>query len=479
VSAREAPSQVPERAVLVLFGVSGDLARRKLLPGLFHLAAAGLLPEDYRLIGTAPPGSGTEAAHFTDYVHEALTHFGRKGAQGAAWQRFSKRLSFVPSEVEDLGTVKAAIDDAVRETGAGSVLLYLAVPPAAFVPLVRALGKAGIGTREARLVIEKPFGRDLASAKRLNQVLHEVFSEEQIYRIDHFLGKEGVQNILALRFANGLFEAAWDRKHVAYVQIDVPETLTIEGRAGFYEANGAFRDMVVTHLFQLLGFVAMEPPRHFDAPSLHARKLEVFRSMRPLDPDRAIFGQYNGYREEKGVAVDSAVETFVALEVQIENARWRGVPFYLRTGKAMAAQTIAVTLGFREPPRDMFEAASAARGGERPNELVLNLADPGSISVPFLAKVPGPVMELAPAALSFSYAASFQTDNDLDAYERLLHDVLLGDQTLFNRADSVERLWRVAAPLLAKAPRPQAYEKGTWGPADADRLVHPYVWHVR
>ncbi len=467
----------PENSVLILFGVTGDLARRKLLPGLFHLAAAGLMPDRYRIIGTAPPDSGTDGAGFLGYVQDALARYGRKEARGPAWEAFGRALAFVPSAQGALGPLAEAAEAAAREIQSSQRLIYLAVPPDAFVPMARAIGRSGLATPETRLVIEKPFGHDFASACQLNRALHRVFREEEIFRIDHFLGKEGVQNILALRFANGLFEAAWNREHVAYVQIDVPEALSIEGRAGFYEATGAFRDMVVTHLFQLLGFVAMEPPDRFDAPSLEARKRGVFRAMRPLDPGRAVYGQYRGYRAEPGVAKDSRVETLVALEAWVDNRRWRGVPFYLRTGKAMARAALTVTLGFREPPLHMFPATSGDTVGESPNELVLELTDPGQVKVPFLAKEPGPTMELAPSLLHFSYSDSFQVQNELEAYERLLHDVMLGDRTLFNSAACIERLWQVAAPLLEHPPAVEPYEPGSWGPAAADALPRPYAWH--
>ena len=468
----------PEPTVLVLFGVTGDLARRKLLPGLYHLAAAGLMPARYRIVGTAPKGSGTDQSSFVSYVKDALLHYGRRELSDPTWRHFSASLSFVPSEPSAMAPLAHAVAEASQEINASSRLFYLAVPPGAFSPMIRSIGRSGLATEGSRLVIEKPFGHDLASAQALNRALHRVFSEAQIFRIDHFLGKEAVQNILAVRFGNGLFEAAWNRHHVSYVQIDVPETLTIEGRASFYEATGAFRDMMVTHLFQLLAFVAMEPPQQFDAASLQAMKRRVFRALRPIDPARTVFGQYQGYRKEPGVAQDSTVETFVALEAWVDNARWRGVPFYLRTGKAMARSALTVTLGFTEPPGHMFDRGEKLKLGESPNELVLELSDPGRIEIPFLAKEPGPTMALAEAALSFSYADSFQMAHELEAYERLLHDIMLGDQTLFNRADAIERLWQVAASVQ-DTPLPLApYAQGSWGPEPAQALTKPYAWHL-
>lgn len=475
---RGAPSLIPEDSVLVLFGVTGDLAKRKLLPGLYHLAAAGLMPKRYRIVGTAPAGSGTDAASFQTYVHDALARFGRKDVRDPQWGAFSATLSFAPSDAGDLHLVEDAVRQAESSTHSAQRILYLAVPPDSFVPMIRAIGRSTLPSPGTKLMIEKPFGHDLASARSLNRALHRVFPESAIYRIDHFLGKEAVQNILALRFANGLFEAAWNAAHISYVQIDVPETLTIEGRAAFYESTGAFRDMVVTHLFQLLGFLVMEPPAGMDAASLHRSKLAAFRAMAPLDPEHAVYGQYEGYRREPGVAPESTVETLAALEVRIPNRRWKEVPFHLRTGKAMAESRLTVTLGFRQPPLNMFDIAPQVAQEICPNELVLELSDPGQVNIHFLAKEPGPTMELGAGALSFSYATSFQVASELEAYERLLHDAMLGDGTFFNRADEIERLWQVAAPLLAAPPAPRPYRRGTWGPQAALDLPAPYRWHL-
>jgi glucose-6-phosphate 1-dehydrogenase len=339
--------------------------------------------------------------------------------------------------------------------------------------IVGALGSAGL-TDGARVIMEKPFGTDLASARALNEAVHSVFDEEQIFRIDHFLGKESVQNILALRFANGLFEPVWNRDHVDHVQIDVPETLSIGGRAGFYEGTGAFRDMIVTHLFQVLGFVAMEPPTSLDPKALVDEKLKVFEAMKPLDPERVVRGQYEGYLEEEGVAPGSQTETFVALEVEIENWRWAGVPFFLRTGKRLAQGRRVITVGFKEPPLAMFPT----RCPYGPNELVFEVAEPGAIRLNFLAKIPGETMELCPAAMEFDYADSFCIANQLEAYERLIHDAMIGDRTLFTRAGGIERLWEVATPLLESLPPLHPYAPGSWGPDAVHDLVAPRRWHL-
>jgi glucose-6-phosphate 1-dehydrogenase len=327
------------------------------------------------------------------------------------------------------------------------------------------------------VIVEKPFGSDLDSARALNRALHENLEESQIFRIDHFLGKEAVQNILAFRFANGLFEPVWNREHVSYVQIDVPESLTIEGRAGFYEHTGAFRDMVVTHLLHLLGFIAMEPPCRLDERGLRHATGKVFDSILPLDPGRAIFGQYGGYRSEPGVAADSTVETFAAIEVEIDNDRWAGVPFHLRTGKALAQSRHTVTLGFKEAARRMFDLADPA-SVRRTNELSFEFSEPGVIWADFLAKQPGPTMDVGAASLTFRYRDSFTAGRGLEAYERLILDAMLGDHTLFTSADGIERLWEVATPLLERPPDPRPYPRGSWGPDGIDELVAPHRWHL-
>ena len=473
-----AGSLVPEDAVLVLFGATGDLARRKLLPGLFHLAVAGLMPRRYRIVGSAPPGGATDTAGFAALVRQALENFGRKEVTDAAWETFGGALSFAPSSDNGLTALAEAVSSAEADLEAAQRIIYLAVPPAAFIPMIEALGASRLVTRQTKLVIEKPFGAGLDSARQLNAALHKVFEESQIFRIDHFLGKEGVQNILALRFANGLFEPAWNAQHLDYVQIDVPEQLTIEGRGAFYEPTGAFRDMVVTHLFQLLGFVAMEAPAALDAASLHREKLRVFEAMRPVDPARVVYGQYDGYHSEPGVTRDSNTETFVAAQAAIGNRRWDGVPFYLRTGKALAETRSMVTLGFKKPALQLFGLGPGEAAGLRPNELTFDLADPGGVTVAFSAKKPGPRTAFEPASCSFRYADSFTMANELKAYERLLHDVMLGDPTLFNGAAGIERLWEVAAPLLESPSAPLPYTQGSWGPEQAGQLVAPHRWHL-
>ena len=469
----------PEDQVLILFGATGDLARRKLLPGLFHLAAAGMMPDRYRIVGSGRPDGAPDTEGFRSHVRAALEQFGRQELTEGSWAPFADSLSFAPASAEQPDALVQAVARAERELGAnGRRLIYLAVPPDAFGPMVSMLGAAGLGER-ARLIVEKPFGHDLASARALNKSLHAVLDESQIFRIDHFLGKEAVQNILAFRFANGLFEPVWNRRHVDYVQIDVPEQLTIEGRAAFFEQTGTFRDMVVTHLLHVLGFIAMEPPSRLDAQSLRNATREVFDAIKPLDPSHAVFGQYDGYRSEPGVASDSKVETFAALEVLIDNERWAGVPFQLRTGKALAQSRHTVTLGFKEPARDMFKRIpDASTATPRANELTFELSDPGAIWIDFLAKQPGASMNLGAASLTFRYGDSFDIANELQGYERLLHDTMLGDHTLFTSADGIERLWEVVAPLFEQPPDASAYSRGSWGPEAIDQLVAPHRWHL-
>lgn len=468
-----------EDHLLVLFGATGDLAKRKLLPGLFHLAMAGLMPARYRIVGSGRPEGAPSTAAFRAYVREVLNEFGRREVSDENWAAFADRLSFAAATAEQPQALVDEIGRIEQELGPDTHrLIYLAVPPHAFAPMVEMLGATGL-TERAKLIVEKPFGSDLASARALNATLRSVLEEPQVFRIDHFLGKEAVQNILAFRFANGLFEPVWNHEHVDYVQIDVPEHLTIEGRAGFFEQTGTFRDMIVTHLLHLLGFIAMEPPRRLDAESLRDGTGEVFDAIRPIDPGRVVFGQYDGYRSEPGVAPDSQVETFAALEVEVATPRWAGVPFQLRTGKALAAGRHTVTLGFGEPPRGMFESiAECLPAAARPNELTFEFSDPGAICVEFLVKRPGARLTLAPASLTFRYSDSFDTAHELKGYERLLHDAMLGDHTLFTRADGIERLWEISAPLLERPPRPLPYPAGSWGPAAADRLVAPRGWHA-
>ena len=468
----------PENHVVVLFGATGDLAKRKLLPGWFHLYAAGLLPKEFRLIGSSPANSAMTDEQFREHARQSCADFCITKPEDPLWSEFAANLSFAAADPDVYGDLIAAVQRAEKEIGNPHGRLYhLAIPPVAFTSVVQCLGESSLA-QGARVIIEKPFGTDLDSARKLNQAVHAVFDESQVFRIDHFLGKESVDNILAFRFANGLFEPVWNRNHMRYVQVDVPETLSIEGRAAFYDATGAYRDMVVTHLFQVLAFVAMEPPVSLSAGPLRDEKFKVYQALRPLDMRHVVRGQYEGYRSEPGVAADSQTETMVAVRAEVENWRWHGVPFYLRSGKAMAGSRQVVTLGFHEPPTRMFRVHRRDIPTGRMNEIVVDFADPGSITTEFLAKVPGPELSLGHATMTFKYEDSFVQTNALEGYEHLILQAMIGDQTLFTRSDSIERLWEISEPLLEKPPPVEPYALGSWGPESVNRLVEPYHWHL-
>jgi glucose-6-phosphate 1-dehydrogenase len=468
----------PDNHVVVLFGATGDLAKRKLLPGWWHLYVAGLLPREFRLIGSAPPKSAMTDEQFREHARQSCADFCITKPDDPLWSEFVAKLSFAAAEPDNTGDLVAAVQRAEKEIGGTPGRLYhLAIPPVAFTSVVGMLGQAGLA-QGARVIIEKPFGTDLDSARKLNQAVHAVFDESQIFRIDHFLGKESVDNILAFRFANGLFEPVWNRSHIRYVQIDVPETLSIEGRAAFYDATGAFRDMVVTHLLQVLAFVAMEPPVSLSARPLREEKFKVYEALRPLDVRHVVRGQYEGYRSEPGVAADSQTETMVAVRAEVDNWRWHGVPFFLRSGKAMAASRQVVTLGFHEPPTRMFHVHRKDTPTGRMNEIVMDFADPGSITTEFLAKVPGPELSLGHATMTFRYEDSFVSANALEGYEHLILQAMIGDQALFTSSNGIERLWEISEPLLENPPPVEPYWRGSWGPESVNRLIAPYHWHL-
>jgi glucose-6-phosphate 1-dehydrogenase len=459
--------------VVVLFGATGDLSRRKLLPGLFHLVAAGFIP-GCRIIGVSL--DALDAEGFRALASAAVTEHGMRKFTGEDWSSFAAGLDYVP-----LGAGPAALRDAVEraEKSLGVEcrrLHYLSVPPSAALAAVKLLADANLVTG-SRIIMEKPFGTDLASAVALNKALHEVFAEDQIFRIDHFLGKEAAQNILAFRFANGLFEPIWNRNFIDHVQIDVPETLGLGKRSGFYEQTGAYRDMVVTHLFQILGFVAMEAPTHLAPKPISEEKNKVFRSMLPILPSNVVRGQYTGYRTEEGVNPESDTETFIALRCDIDNWRWAGVPFYLRTGKRMAEGQRIISIAFREPPKSMFPADSGV-GAHGPDHLTFDLADSSKMSLSFYGKRPGPGMKLDKLSLQFAMNDTGLSGEVLEAYERLILDAMRGDHTLFTTAEGIERLWEVSVPLLESPPPVRSYAPGTWGPNAIHQLVAPHAWRL-
>ncbi len=459
--------------VVVLFGATGDLARRKLLPGLFHLASVGFIP-GCRIIGVSLDDLDVDS--FRTLARGALDEFSTRKASDADWAAFADILDYVPLAA-GAGALRAAVDKAEHSLGRECRRLhYLSVPPSAALPAVRLLGEAGLVER-SRIIMEKPFGTDLASAVSLNAHLHEVFAEDQIFRIDHFLGKEPAQNILAFRFANGLFEPIWNRNFIDHVQIDVPETLGLGKRAGFYEQTGAFRDMVVTHLFQILAFMAMEPPTALEPAPISEEKNKVFRSMLPIQPSDVVRGQYTGYRAEEGVNPESETETFIALKCSIDNWRWAGVPFYLRTGKRLAEGQRIISIAFREPPKSMFPAGSGV-GAQGPDHLTFDLADASKMSLSFYGKRPGPGMRLDKLSLQFAMHDTGMVGEVLEAYERLILDAMRADRTLFTTAEGIERLWEVSSPLIEAPPPVRFYSPGSWGPNAIHQLVAPRAWRL-
>jgi glucose-6-phosphate 1-dehydrogenase len=471
------PATVPEDHVIVLFGATGDLAKRKLLPGLFHLMEAGLMPERFIVLGTSRRELSDE--QFVQMAHEAVCESQRRPSLDGTWHRFASSLRYT-SVGGGLEPLAAAVADARADIGGEArVLHYLSLPPAAAGETISELGRLGLGDG-ARVIMEKPFGTDLESARSLDRCVHSVFAEGCVFRIDHYLGREAVQNLLAVRFANGMFEPVWNRNHIDHVQIDVPETLSIGMRAGFYEQTGAYRDMVVTHLFQVLSFVAMEPPTSLSPKALMDERQKVFDSMLPISPGDVVRGQYAGYRDEPGVDPDSETETLVAVRAFIDNWRWAGVPFYLRSGKRMAETRHMLTIAFNEPPRRMFPIDCGEVAEDFGNDhLSFELGDPGTISAGFLAKVPGPRMRLGQAHMHFSYATTFGgSEQALEPYERLFHDVLVDDRTLFTTSEGIERLWEVSEPLLEDPPPVHPYEPDTWGPEAVNALIEPRHWQL-
>ncbi|MGH8318372.1 MAG: glucose-6-phosphate dehydrogenase [Steroidobacteraceae bacterium] len=459
--------------VVVLVGATGDLARRKLLPGLFRLSCVGFIP-GCRIVGVSLEDMDAEG--FRKLARGALDEFSARKISEANWKSFAQWLDYVPLG-GGASALRAAVERAEQALAAESRRLhYLSVPPSAALAAVRMLGEAGLVER-SRIVMEKPFGTDFASARSLNAKLHEVFAEEQIFRIDHFLGKEPAQNILAFRFANGLFEPIWNRNFIDHVQIDVPETLGLGKRAAFYDQVGAFRDMVVTHLFQILAFMAMEPPTALEPASIGEEKYKVFRSMLPIQPTDVVRGQYNGYRSEEGVSPESDTETFIALKCSIDNWRWAGVPFYLRTGKRLAEGQRIISIAFREPPKSMFPADSGV-GAQGPDHLTFDLADISKMSLSFYGKRPGPGMRLDKLSLQFAMNDTGLVGEVLEAYERLVLDAMRGDRTLFTNAEGIERLWEVSTPLLEAPPPVRLYAPGSWGPNSMHQLVAPHAWRL-
>jgi len=477
----------PSPQAIVVFGATGDLTRRKILPALYNLARQGLLPDRYAVVGYARTEWDEEG--FREHARSAVEEFSRTPLDEASWKPFADSLSYLSGPFDDpscfdplIGHLARIDEDAGTE---GGRLYYLATPPSAFPVIIERLGEVGPG-RKARVVIEKPFGHDLGSSRELNQVVHEVFDEQRIFRIDHYLGKETVQNILVFRFANSLFERAWNRDAIDHIQITVAESVGLEGRAAYYEEAGSIRDMIQNHVLQALSFLAMEPPRSLEPEAIRDEKVKLLRAVRPFDPTDVVRGQYSrgtrdgtevsSYLEEAGVAPDSTVETFVAVRAWIDNWRWQGVPFYLRAGKHLPRRATEVVVVFREAPAYLFNEVGISRCD--PDHLVIRIQPDEGISLAFHAKQPGPGISLQEVVMDFGYGSSFTTE-PAEAYERLLHDAMAGDHTLFTREDGVERAWQIVMPVVERPGPVQTYPAGTWGPPSADDLIAPRSWHTR
>ncbi|WP_144113080.1 glucose-6-phosphate dehydrogenase [Paraburkholderia sp. BCC1886] len=475
---------------LVIFGAGGDLTKRLLMPALYNLAVDGLLDDGMKIIGVNH--GERETKEWVDDLHKSLQQFAADKAStfhagkldDKAWDWVAQRLEYMAGEFET-DDVFTQLKQKLEKSSGGNVIFYLAVSSRFFKPITEHLGGAGLlkesddgksGFR--RLVIEKPFGTDLASARDLNEHILSFAQESQVYRIDHFLGKDTVQSILAVRFANALFEPVWRREYIDSVQITAAETIGVEGRGAFYEQTGAFRDMLPNHLFQLLGMVAMEPPNSFDAEAVRNKKADIFDAIKPLTPDDVVFGQYEkgpagvGYREEPDVAKDSTTETYAAARVFVENWRWAGVPFYLRTGKRLAARRTEISVQLKPVPFRLFRDTPV--DALTPNVLTLRIDPAHGTSFDFNVKTPGPVMQIGAVKSSFDYADFFAERANV-GYETLLYDCMLGDETLFQRADSIETSWAavddVLHPKTGGAVPVHGYAAGSEGPAEADALL--------
>ena len=472
---------------LVIFGARGDLTKRLLVPALYNLAGSSLLDADFRVLGVdRVPGTAADwrdglAATMQDFTKDPDGEFYTPTIDQDAWTWVADRLDYVQADFADLGQMRA-----LAERVKGNAVFYLAVPSRFFGPLVEMLGQAGLVTQQEgtfrRVVIEKPFGSDLATARALNRQVLSVLDEQQVYRIDHFLGKETVQNILAMRFGNLIFEPLWRSDYIDHVQITAAETIGVEQRGAFYEPTGALRDMVPNHLFQLFAMVAMEPPASFSAETVRTAKEQLFESVRPVRPEDAVRGQYRAgtvegrpvvaYRAAPGVAPDSVTETYVALKLHVDNWRWSGVPFYLRTGKSLGGRRTEVVVQFKKPPVAIFRGT--ATDSLPPNRMILNVQPAQGLTIEMAAKHPGPAMDLAGVQVKFRYEDAFELQPNV-GYETLLYDCLTGDATLFQRADNIDAAWAAVDPVLQSwgqgAEGLEFYDAGATGPAGADALL--------
>jgi glucose-6-phosphate 1-dehydrogenase len=477
--------RTPDSCALVVFGASGDLTQRKLFPALYALASRRLLPESFGIVGVARTEQTTK--QWVAAMRKAVAEHGRDELRADVWDDLAAGMRYVATDFADDAGEDAVVDalrdlDEKRGTG-GNRIYYLAVPPVAFETIVNELGERRASEGWTRLIVEKPFGRDRESARALNETLWKHFSEDEVFRIDHYLGKETVQNMLALRFANGIFEPIWNRQFIDHVQITVGESIGVEGRSAFYESAGAIRDIIQNHLLQLVALTAMEPPIDFSADSVRNEKVKVLRSLHTPGPKSVVRGQYGrgfiegdevpGYREEEGVASDSVTETFVAAKLYVDNWRWADTPFYVRAGKRLPRRETTIAIQFQRAPHPPF--VEIAGDGLRPNVLLIHVQPDEGVSLAIGAKVPGAGMSIRTVHMDFLYGGAFRTGLP-EAYERLILDAMLGDATLFTRADEVDEQWALVDAIIAgwKRDRPSFpnYPAGTWGPSAADDLVH-------
>jgi glucose-6-phosphate 1-dehydrogenase len=477
--------RTPDPCALVIFGASGDLTHKKLMPALYSLMLRRLLPARFAIVGVARTDGDDDA--FRSDMKEAVQKHGRDEFREDVWDELAQNMHYVATDFSDDAGENALQDlltklDAERQLG-GNRVYYLAVPPGAFPTIVDALGKRRTATGWTRLIVEKPFGYDLDSARKLNTMLREHFEENEIFRIDHYLGKETVQNMNALRFANGIFEPIWNRQFIDHVQITVAESIGIEGRAGYYESAGAIRDIFQNHLLQLLALTAMEPPIDFTAESVRNEKVKVLKALHTPGPKSVVRGQYGrgfvegeeviAYRDEEGVAPDSMTETFVAAKLYVDNWRWADTPFYVRMGKRLARRETTIAIQFKRAPHPPF--GEVASEGLRPNVLLVHVQPDEGVSLAIGAKVPGQGMTIRTVHMDFLYGGAFRTSLP-EAYERLILDTLLGEGTLFTRADEVEEEWLLVDSIVSAWQRDRPsfpnYAAGTWGPPSSDDLLH-------
>jgi glucose-6-phosphate 1-dehydrogenase len=477
--------RTPDPCALVIFGASGDLTQKKLFPALYSLAFRKLLPESFAVLGVARTEESDE--DFKERMKEAVQKYGRDEFRDDVWATLAEGMRYVATDFADEhgeDAVVSTLEELDRERGLqGNRVYYLAIPPSVFPTVVQALGKRRTTEGWTRLIVEKPFGHDLQSACTLNEAIHEYFAEEEVFRIDHYLGKETVQNMLALRFSNGIFEPIWNRQFIDHVQITVAESIGIEGRAGYYEQAGAIRDIFQNHLLQLLAITAMEPPIDFTAESVRNEKVKVLRSLHTPGPKSVVRGQYGrgfvdgdevrAYREEDGVDAQSMTETYVAAKLYVDNWRWADTPFYVRMGKRLARRETTIAIQFKRAPHPPFEETAA--DGLRPNVLLVHIQPDEGVSLAIGAKVPGQGMTIRTVHMDFLYGGAFRTGMP-EAYERLILDCMLGDATLFTRTDEVVEQWKLVDAIVASWIRDRPsfpnYAAGTWGPPSADELLH-------